>query len=111
MIKAECHSDDRCVEVDFDATPWFEAVPDRNIIDLAVCGWGGDYPADYVAEFMADRHDGIKEMYDYIEIRNRKRGRDMMGFECHVNPEDAMQWLRENRPELSRKVCIIVAMD
>ena len=55
MICAECHSDDHNVEVAFDATRWFEQATDKQIAELAAVGWGGEYPADAVAEFMTDK--------------------------------------------------------
>lgn len=97
MIKAECHSDDRCVEVTFDATPWFEKATNDEIIELAGCGWGGDYPADEVAEHMACHVDSIADMFIYIRNRNKI---ETIGFECHVDEEDAMNWLAIHRPEL-----------
>jgi hypothetical protein len=94
MIKAECHSDDRCVEVDFDATPWFEKASEKEVMSLFRCGWRGDYPSDAVAHFMADLNESIAEMFLYLGIRAKK---EEIGFECSVNEEDAMIWLKANR--------------
>lgn len=95
MIKAECHSDDRCIEVNFDATPWFEQASEKEILDLANCGWRGDYPSDAVAHFMADLNDEVAEMFSYLGMRAKI---ETIGFECSVNSEDALIWLRANRP-------------
>jgi hypothetical protein len=106
MIKAECHSDDRNVEVSFDATPWFKQASDKDILDLANCGWGGDYPADEVAEWMAGDKGrrGVKriaEMFKYLEIiHGDPSKKNAQGFECHVDEEDARKCLAENRPKL-----------
>jgi hypothetical protein len=97
MINAECHSGDFAVEVNFDATKWFEQATDKAIVDLIDCGWGGDYPADDVAMFMADDNQTIEDMFKYLELRNPI---DCFGFECNVNPDDAMTWLKNNRPEI-----------
>jgi len=50
MIRAEVHSDDYVRQVKFDATKWFESASDQEIINLINCDFGGDYPADSVAE-------------------------------------------------------------
>ncbi len=97
MIKAECHSDDRCVEVNFDATPWFEQATDKQITELANIGWGGDYPADDVADFMEKTNSEIQQMKTYIGLRQRI---ETIGYECHVSPEEARSWLKANRPVL-----------
>ncbi len=100
MIRAECHSDDRKFEIDFDATPWFEQATPEQLRALRDCEWGGDYPADEVAQFMDGRHDGINSMFRYIEASNAaERSCDRVGFECHVNEEDACEWLMEHRAE------------
>jgi hypothetical protein len=105
MIKAECHSDDHNVEAEFDATPWFEQAKDKDLADLAECGWGGDYPADEVAEFMADRVERIAEMFKYLEIiHGDPSKKDCQGFECHVEDGDALKWILENRPHLLKVV-------
>ena len=43
-VRAETHDDDRRCEVPFDAQEWFEKASDKEILDLAECGWGGDEP-------------------------------------------------------------------
>jgi len=105
MIVAECHSDDRNVEVAFDATPWFKQASNKDILDLAGCGWGGDYPADEVAEWMADRRSKagkrIAEMFKYLEIiHGDPAKKNTQGFECHVDEDSARKWLAKNRPAL-----------
>ena len=94
MIKAECHSDDRKVEVNFDATQWFKQATEQNIIDLAKCEWRNDYPADEVAIYMADFNTKIKTMFDYIAIVGE------FGFECSVDEDDAKIWIKANLPVL-----------
>lgn len=98
MISAECHSDDHAVEAKFDATKYFEQAAAESIVALAACQWEGNYPADEVAIFMADYHEHVKLMFDYIEIRNTS-GTDL-GFECSVDREEALAWLQLHRPHL-----------
>lgn len=95
MIRAECHSDDRRVEVDFDATPWFEVATGAEIRALAQCGHSADYPADRVAQHMASVNPAVKRLFDYLDIVGD------CGFECYVNGEDAERWLQgytEDKP-------------
>jgi len=102
MIKAECHSDDRNVEVSFDAVPWFKVASKEDIMELATCGWGGDYPADDVAIFMSDHEQPhIADMFKYLEIiHGDPSKKDAQGFECHVDRDDALVWLKTNRSDV-----------
>lgn len=102
MIRAECHSDDRNVEVRFDATPWFEQAKDEQIADLFACGWGGDYPADAVAEYMAEHNEKIAFMFKYlVAISDDPTKKDCHGYECHITDElAALNWILENRSHL-----------
>lgn len=105
-IAASANSDDRHVEVHFDAAPWFQQASDREILELAQCEWGGDYPADYVAEHMAGHHAELKGMFDYISVAGTRR--DPVGFECWIDADDARAWLNRHRPHL---IPVIVRMD
>ena len=100
-ISAEAHSDDRACEVFFDATVYFVQASDEDLAKLAACGRGGDYPADEVAQFMAGRNKQLAELFKYVEIAHRVK---KIGFECHVNAEEAMVWLEENQPELAARI-------
>jgi hypothetical protein len=92
MIKAECHSDDRAIEIKFDATKWFEQASPKEIKDLKDSDWGFDYPSDEIAIFMADYDQDIKDMFKYIEVRHKF---EHIGFECSVDEDDAEKWLKE----------------
>lgn len=99
MIHAETHPDDHAMEVEFDATPWFEQASPEEIVDLAECGWGGDLPADQVAEFFEESDEDVSAMFSYVHLRH-KTSRDGFGFECYVDSGDALEWIKANRPEL-----------
>lgn len=88
---AETHDDNREFEVpEFDCTLWFAQASDAELLALILCGFGGDYGADAVAEF-----------YDGLEPRvTRMFERKRSGFECHVDRQQAMAWLRAHRPLL-----------
>ena len=102
-VSAEAHSDDHACEVTFDATPYFEQASDEDLFKLAVCGWGGDYPADTVAIFMADQpgQTQLTDLFKYLEIARRAKD---IGFECHVDAEEAMVWMEANRPAVTVQV-------
>lgn len=99
-ISAEVHTDCRSAEAKFDATRWFEQASDEEILQLAECGWGGEYPADEVAEFFSDSKldEKVVEVFHVLHILRRSKE---MGFECNVNKEEAMVWLQQNRPYLA----------
>lgn len=92
-IKAAITGDGTTVEVEFDAVPWFEQASDDEIEELAGVGWGGDYEADAVAEFVADTQPSVRKVIDAGK-----------GFEVHVNVADALHWLNEHRPSLAQRI-------
>ena len=96
-IRATCYSDDHKVTVKFDALAWFQQATADNIKQLAECGWGGDYPGDWVAEFFAD--DATEAVYEYIAFRQKYD--DGCGYECHIDANDAKAWLQANRPDVA----------
>lgn len=101
-IEAEAHSDDRAVEISFDALDWFRAASQKDIIELLKCdigasSIGGDYGSDAIAIFMAETNSDLADMFKYNEIRHRI-DRDV-GFECHVvDYESAIEYLCKSRP-------------
>lgn len=105
-IPSECHSDDRNVEVHFDAIPWFKQASDKDIVDLAACGWGGDCPSDEVAQWMAKKVSKIADMFTYLTFINGDPvKKNCQGFECHVEGNEAMNWLRINRKTVYEAIC------
>lgn len=98
LVSAKCYSDDHVVECKFDAIKWIEKASDEEILDLAQCEWGGDYPADVVAEHMSNHDPAVDDMFTYIRIRQDAGISE--GFECHVNADDAKAWIKKNRPYL-----------
>jgi hypothetical protein len=97
MITATCHSDDFIFDFEMDVTPWFKQADFNEIYKLMACGWGGDYPADEVAIFMAGINEECADMFKYLErIANIKGKKDESGFECYVDKEEALRWLEKN---------------
>jgi hypothetical protein len=101
-VPAECHSDDRAVEVKFDAAPWLKKASTKMLISLKDCNFGGDYGADQVAIDMAGKNAEIAFMFKYIEARKRAGGD--IGFEVHVQDNEAFEWLKANRPRVYKRL-------
>lgn len=95
MIKARVHSDDRVVEVEFDATPYFMQATFLDLVNLNDCDWGWDYAADAVAEFCRKK---CKKLFDYLELINSDRQGDLIGFECFITSEHVLAWLKKHKP-------------
>lgn len=93
VIPAYVYSDDRLYTVPFDAVDYFKTCTQDDVAQLACCGWGGDYPADRVAQHVSQNNPEVERMLDYVTRKN-------MGFECSVDPVAAKTWLCEHRPEI-----------
>jgi len=102
VVPAEAHSDDRKIEIDFDAEPWFAQASDGEIEALAKIGWGGDYEADRVA----DHFEGgaTSRLFSCLALEPTMPDGDTVGYECHVESDAAAAWIRANRPALAAKL-------
>lgn len=98
-VSAEISTDDLKRRAKFNCVEWFTSATDKQITALAKCGWGGDYDADDVA--WASTTKRVAKILAYCE-------RTGMGFECHVDPEEALTYLKTNRPELWATIIAIV---
>jgi cell pole-organizing protein PopZ len=104
MIRANAYSDCGGINVSFDATKWAEQASEKDFIDLAACGFRGDYPSDNVVIFMAHFDDQVAKLFQFLEMVPVQPNRDTNGFECEVNQDDLKNWLEKNKPELVDKV-------
>lgn len=101
QIPAEIHSDDRAVEVRFDALAWLEQASILELRDLAHCGFRGDYGSDAVGEWMSAHNAEVEGVFQYLSIIHKSRqGRDV-GFEVSVEPLPALRWILEHRPAVA----------
>jgi hypothetical protein len=98
-VAAEVHTDDRCIEVKFDAAKWFETATAEDIMRLAEDGWGGHLGADAVAQDLDGRCPEVTKFWVAKRAVDVCRGHTQ-GFECHVDETQAMKWLRKRRPEI-----------
>jgi len=92
VIQAHTHTDDHAIKVDFDATPYLEKATEEDVAKLIECGFGGDYPADWVAQNLAETQPEIAAMFTYLDARNRA-SRKSIGYEVQVDEEQALAWL------------------
>jgi hypothetical protein len=102
VIRAECHSADDAMSVEFDATPWFEEADADSVVLLARQDWTG--PG--VAEVLGTRpgYEGLGELLRYARERLGVETREDPSwptFACRVDRSDATTWLARNRPELA----------
>lgn len=97
-VPARAWSDDRVVEVSFDARPWLENAGAEEIVGLAASGWGRSPEADEVVRG-THRSRKVRRLLDYLALKPRMAG-EAVGFECEVQTEAALSWLRVHRPEV-----------
>lgn len=93
-ISAEAHSDDWQREIRFDATPYFVQASDHDLVELVKCGFGGDYPADYLMLHFEETLPDVDSLLAW------SRGDGDTGFECHVDEREATRWLARFRPQV-----------
>lgn len=97
-VKAKAHDDAYVNEVEFDAAPWFAQASDAEIIALRDIEWRGDEQADRVAIFFKDSSPGIADIMTFCHATIRAAR--PVGFECAVDEDTAMTWLKQHRPGL-----------
>ena len=105
-IAAECYDDLFHHRVTFDSVDWFVQASDQEIMDLAECGWGGNLPADAVAEFFENKNDDIDRVFKAVRFFNNPRWgyKRKIGFECQIEEDSAVNWLRVHRPNIYKKI-------
>lgn len=91
-VMATLTKDGQVEGVEFDATAWFETAEIVQIRDLINCNFGGDYPADAVANHFRGINDEITALLDECDDEGE-------GFEVHVEPIDAIAWIAAHRPD------------
>jgi hypothetical protein len=106
MISAKAHTDDYAIELEFDATPFFVVATKKELLDLAECAWGHDYPADAIAYYLKDLgQKDFEGFFTYLGIRNNPRlGNETTGFEVQVDRDEAIAWIQKNRPRSIKDV-------
>lgn len=105
-VVATAWSDDKRVEVTFDAADWFAHASDDDIVELADDSWGCAYSADRVAQHFEETT--TKPLFDYLDVAGPMADGDPVGFECDVSEEQALAWIADylapHRPELMERL-------
>jgi hypothetical protein len=89
-------------QVPFDARDWFLRASKDQIVELAAINWTGDRAADKVADFPRLLDPTVDRVVAYRRLVNHdKNGNDMVGFEVFVETIAALEWLKQERPDVS----------
>ena len=105
MIRAECHTADDAMTVEFDATPWFEEADADSVVLLARQDWSGPEVADALGT--RPGYEGLGALLRYARDRLEKETREDPSwptFACRVDRPDALAWLGRNRPEVAERL-------
>lgn len=103
IIPAACCTDDYKLEARFDALKFFEQAIEVDLIELVRQGFGGDFAADYVAQYMQDHDEGVRVIFEYLASGPQRQG-DPVLYVCHVEAAAALKWLKDNRPTIWQKL-------
>ena len=105
MIRAECHTADDAMSVDFDATPWFREADADTIVLLARQGWSSPWVADALES--RPGYERLRELVRYAADRLQKESREdptWSTFECTVSRTEALAWLDEHRSDVAARI-------
>lgn len=105
MIRAECHTVDDALTVDFDATPWLEEADADSVVLLSRRDWSGPE----VANALETRpgNENLCELLRYARERLEKESREDPAwptFTCRLDGTAALAWLERHRPELVQQI-------
>lgn len=98
QIKAKVFNDRQTNVIEFNAAPWFAQAQYEDILALASIDWRGDYESDAVAQFFEKTNDEIANLFAYCHASQTSS--DPEGFECVVNGDDALAWLKLHRNDV-----------
>lgn len=100
-VSATLNDDAVLTTLEFDAGPWFAQASDEDIRELREIGWRGDYAADEVALFFEDTNSDIANLVGFCQ--GTQGSDNPIGFECAVDGDEAMNWLKFNKTQLWAK--------
>ena len=110
LIPAEVRDDRGNLRTPFDATPWFRAASDEDILALARIDWGGDTEADAVAEFARLSDSNVGNFFATRRVA-RMVCQTPSGYECSVDGDKALAWLQVHRPTVWTQLQSLVTED
>lgn len=87
-------------ELIVDVTSWFENAEDETLIGLWEEDFEGMFAHDIFYDMLDEDHPSIQSASTALDKVNRMFPGADIGFDITVNSEQAMDWLREYRPEV-----------
>ena len=96
-LNAIVRSDDHRAIAHFDAAHTINKMEVHELQALVDIGWGGNSEADDVAYDNEASDANVAEVLNYARIGKT-------GFECHIDPQEGAEWLRQNRPDAARLI-------
>lgn len=106
-VSAEFWTDDRAVEVTFDARPYLIQASKQELVGIIEAGYSGDYSTDAIAEFCESLVPEISEGFAYIHTVQKSHSKlQDVGFECSINAVEYLHWMAAYRePLLASILC------
>lgn len=105
MIRAECHTVDNAITLEFDATPWFTKADAETIVLLAEQGWSSPWIADALQH--RPGYERLRELVQHATDRLQQESREdpsWSNFECRVHGPEVLAWLDANRPDVAARL-------
>lgn len=110
-VRARAYRDDYAIDFEFNAAPWLAQASVEEIIDLARCGWGGDYAADAVAIESEALLQGTAEGDKLSALFALTSTEEDEGFECHLDHRETAAnlstWLKQYRPDAFERLTVL----
>lgn len=107
-VAAEIYSDDRTERAIFDAQQWFAQATDEKILGLATEGYENDVISDEVALFFSGKDEKVTAVLEYVDsLKKLPNKKDVAGFGCRVDQQQAIDWVENLRPHLMDKLAAI----
>lgn len=107
MIRAECQTDDDVILVRFNAKRWFDTASDDDIVTLASSGWQNTRTSPQIVNAIRPHSSNVGLIFDYVGLMAWHHKE--VGFECRIQPDDAMTWIEDNRPHLLPAIGMVEA--
>lgn len=101
-VPSEVHSVDQKRSAMFDASYWLASNTDDEILAVAQCDWHNDQLVTNVAQYMCRFSPTVRDVFAYLE--QWPAGSALAKAECVIDKDQALQWLRENRPALLGRI-------
>lgn len=99
-VPAEVHTDDHVANADFDARMWLDQASLQDVLSLIEEDWRNCLEADGVAEFYMRSNSAVEAVSEHLH----NMPKSVRGFECSVNGDAALAWLKLNKSDMFSQV-------